>query len=168
MNLRVKHKLKPIYDEHSKILILGSIPSVKSREIGFYYGHPQNRFWKTLARVYDEEIDDSIEAKIHFLKKHHIALFDVLKSCNIDGSSDTSIKNPVANNLKPILNQSQIQTIFTTGQKAHQLYQKYCYPKTKINDIVLPSTSPANCKKGIEEELYFKYLQIKEITNKQE
>lgn len=166
--MKVKHTLKPIYDNNSKVLILGSIPSVKSREIGFYYGHPQNRFWTTLSRIYGEEIENTIDAKINFLKKHHIALFDVLKSCDIEGSSDTSIKNPVPNNLKPILKSSNIEAIFTTGKKAHQLYQKYCYPNTKIEDIVLPSTSPANCKKGIEEELVLQYIQIKYITDKKE
>lgn len=168
MTMKVKHTLKPIYDNNSKVLILGSIPSVKSREIGFYYGHPQNRFWTTLSRIYGEEIENTIDAKINFLKKHHIALFDVLKSCDIEGSSDTSIKNPVPNNLKPILKSSNIEAIFTTGKKAHQLYQKYCYPNTKIEDIVLPSTSPANCKKGIEEELVLQYIQIKYITDKKE
>ena len=160
--MKVKHTLKPIYDESSKVLILGSLPSVKSREIGFYYGHPKNRFWSTLENVFEEKIGNTKEEKINFLKKHHIALFDVVKKCDISSSSDASIKNVIPNNLKPILKNSNIKTIFTTGTKAHQLYKKYIYPKTKIEDIPLSSTSPANCKKGIEEILIKEYTKIKE------
>lgn len=160
--MKVKHTLKPIYDESSKVLILGSLPSVKSREIGFYYGHPKNRFWSTLEKVFEEKIGNTKEEKINFLKKHHIALFDVVKECDISQSSDASIKNIIPNNLKPILKNSNIKTIFTTGTKAHELYKKYIYPKTKIEDITLPSTSPANCKKGIEELLTKEYRKIKE------
>ena len=104
--MKVKHTLKPIYDENSKVLILGSLPSVKSREIGFYYGHPKNRFWSTLEKVFEEKIGNSKEEKINFLKKHHIALFDVVKECDISSSSDASIKNVIPNNLKPILKNS--------------------------------------------------------------
>lgn len=160
--MKVKHTLKPIYDENSKVLILESLPSVKSREIGFYYGHPKNRFWSTLEKVFEEKIGNSKEEKINFLKKHHIALFDVVKECDISSSSDASIKNVIPNNLKPILKNSNIKTIFTTGTKAHELYKKYIYPKKKIEDITLPSTSPANCKKGIEELLTKEYRKIKE------
>ena len=123
-NIKVKHTLKPIYDENSEVLILGSLPSIKSREIGFYYGHPKNRFWKTLETVFNEKIGETKEEKITFLKKHHIALFDVIKECDITSSSDASIKNVIPNNLKPILKNSNIKTIFTTGTKAHQLYKK--------------------------------------------
>lgn len=160
--MSVKHTLKPIYDKNSKVLILGSLPSVKSREVGFYYGHPKNRFWKTLEKVFNEQIGNSKEEKEEFLLIHHIALFDVIKECEISSSSDSSIKNVTPNNLNPILKKSQIKTIFTTGAKAHQLYKKYIYPKTKIEDIPLPSTSPANCKKGIEELLVKEYKNIKE------
>ena len=160
--MSVKHTLKPIYDKNSEVLILGSLPSVKSREIGFYYGHPKNRFWKTLEKVFNEQIGNSKEEKEEFLLIHHIALFDVIKECEISSSSDSSIKNVTPNNLNPILKKSQIKTIFTTGAKAHQLYKKYIYPKTKIEDIPLPSTSPANCKKGIEELLVKEYKNIKE------
>lgn len=147
--MQIKHTLDPIYDKNSKVLILGSIPSIKSREKGFYYAHPQNRFWKTLSQVYEEEIGQTKEEKITFLKKHNIALFDVLQSCDISASSDNSIKNPIPNDLTPILKNSNIKTILTTGLKAYSLYQKYCYPKTKIKAHLLPSTSPANCKRGI-------------------
>lgn len=163
--MQVNHTLKPVYDVNSKVLILGTMPSVKSREVGFYYGHPSNRFWKILAKVYQEEIGNSINDKIEFLNKHHIALFDVLQSCTIDKSSDSSITNPIPNKLNPILNNSQIKTIYTTGNKAYQLYKKYCYHETNIQAIPLPSTSPANCKKGIEEELFENYKQIKNITD---
>lgn len=163
--MKVNHTLKPIYDSNSKVLILGSIPSVKSREAGFYYAHPKNRFWKTLEKVYNEKIGEAIDDKTKFLIKHHIALFDVLKSCDISSSNDSSIKNPIPNNFKPILKESNIKIIFTTGQKAYQLYKKYCYPKTKMEAILLPSTSPANCPKGIEEKLINAYSQIKKYTD---
>lgn len=163
--MRVLHTLKPVYDLESKILILGSMPSVKSREIGFYYGHPKNRFWQTLESIYDEKIENNNKAKENFLLKHHIALFDVIKSCDIESSSDSTIKNIVPNDLTDIIKNSKIDTIFTTGQKAYKLYQKYCYPVVKIEAIPLPSTSPANCKKGIEEELKKTYSIVKKYTN---
>lgn len=162
--MRVDHTIIPIYFNDSKVLILGSIPSIKSREYGFYYAHPKNRFWITLEKVYNEKIGETKEEKIKFLKKHYIALFDVIKSCDINSSSDSSIKNPIPNDLLPILKNSKITTIFTTGQKAYKLYQKYCYPETKIEAILLPSTSPANCPKGIEEKLFRAYSQIKDYT----
>ena len=163
--MKVKHELKPIYYKNSKVLILWSIPSVKSREIGFYYAHPKNKFWKILSIIYNVELPLTIEEKINFLKNHNIALYDVLASCDINSSSDSSIKNPIPNKLNPIIKKTHIKTIFTTGKKAYNLYQKYCYPETKIKAIYLPSTSPANCKKGIQEELINSYKQIKEITD---
>lgn len=166
--MKVYHTLKPIYDHQSKVLILGSMPSIKSKEVGFYYGHPKNRFWSTLATIYEEKIDECIESKIQFLKKHHIALFDVIQSCEIEGSSDSTIKHVIPNDFTEILNHSQIQAIFTTGKKAYQLYQKYVYPKTKIQAISLPSTSPAYCKKGVEEILIKEYQKIKLYTNELE
>lgn len=163
--MKVEHTLEPIYDEESRVLILGSIPSVKSREVGFYYSHPKNKFWKVLGKVYNEEVGESINDKKLFLRKHHIALFDVLKSCDILSSSDSSIKNPIPNDFSIILNNSNIKAIFTTGQKAYKLYQKYCYSSTNIEAIPLPSTSPANCSKGIEEKLENCYAKIKEFTD---
>lgn len=162
--MKIKHSLKPIYDNNSKVLILGTMPSAKSREKNFYYAHPKNRFWTTLSKIYNEEVGESNEEKILFLMKHHIALFDVLKSCEITGSSDSSIKNPIPNDLTKILKNSNITTIFTTGKKAYNLYQKYCYPKTKINAIYLPSPSPANCPRNIEEKIFLEYSRIKIIT----
>lgn len=162
--MQVIHPLQPIYDENSKILILGTMPSLVSREKNFYYAHPKNRFWKTLSQVYDEEIGFTNEERIQFLKKHHIALFDCLKSCDIESSSDASIKNPIPNDIRPILKGSKIHSIYTTGTKAHQLYQKYLKPMTNIEDIPLPSTSPAHCKKGIEDYLIKQYTILKKDT----
>lgn len=163
--MQVIHPLEPIYNKESKVLILGTMPSVKSREEGFYYAHPKNRFWKTLSKVYEEEIGPTKEERTSFLLKHKIALFDVLKSCDMDLSSDNTIKNPVPNDFTDILKNTHIVAIFTTGKKAYDLYQKYCYPKTKIEAILLPSTSPANCPKNIEEKLYEEYSRIKKITD---
>ena len=163
--MKVFHELQPIYNKNSKVLILGSIPSVKSREENFYYAHPKNRFWMTLSRVYGEEILNTKEDKIKFLNRHNIALFDVIKSCEIISSKDSSIKNVVPNDLTPILKNSNIKAIFTTGKKAHELYQKYIFKETNINSILLPSTSAANTPKGIEEKLFESYKIIKEYTD---
>ncbi len=140
--MKVTHELEPLYDKDSKVLILGSIPSIKSREIGFYYMHPSNRFWQVLEGVYDEKILD----KKAFLKKHHLALWDVIKECEIKHSADSTIKNVKVNDLNEILTKTKITKIITTGSKANSLYQKYLYPKTKIKNIALPSTSSANAK----------------------
>ena len=163
--MKVKHTLDPIYDNNSKVLILGSMPSVKSREIGFYYAHPRNRFWSVLKKIYNENNLETIDDKINFLHSHHIALFDVLESCDIDSSKDSSIKNIVVNDLSQILNNSQIKAIFTTGKTAYNLYNKYTYPKTNIKAIYLPSTSPANSPKGIDELLEKEYSKIKKYTD---
>ncbi len=156
----VHHTLDPIYDEFSEILILGSMPSIKSRKLGFYYSHPQNRFFKVLASVYNEPIPISKKEKINFLKKHHIALFDVLKSCDIDKSKDSSIKNIKVNNFNNILKNSKITKIFTTGKKAFELYEKYCYKDTLIHAVYLPSTSAANISYSLE-KLIESYKKIK-------
>lgn len=161
---KVNHELNAFYNKDSLVLILGSMPSVKSKELGFYYMHPQNRFYKTLAQVYEEEIPSTIKEKKAFLIRHKIALWDVIKSCEISGSSDSSICNVEVNNINEILSQTKVKQIFTTGKKAYTLYQKYCYEKTKMEAIYLPSTSPANCPKGIEELLQKEYSKIKEIT----
>lgn len=160
--MQVIHPLKPIYDSNSKVLILGTIPSVKSREQGFYYANPKNRFWSTLYKVFDTQIRDTTSEKIEFLLKHNIALFDVLKSCDISSSSDNTIKNPVPNDLKSIIDNSNIKYVFTTGRKAYELYNKYCLKDTGIEAIYLSSPSPANCPKGIEEKLFREYSSIKE------
>lgn len=162
--MRVFHEFGPYYNKNSKVLILGSLPSVKSREEGFYYAHPQNRFWKTLAAVYHEEIPTTLLEKKKFLKKHGIALWDVIESCDIKGSSDSSIQHVIPNDILSLLKKTNIQAIFTTGRKAKQLYDKYCYPNTKLEAIYLPSTSPANCPKNIEQKLQESYQQIKQYT----
>ena len=133
------HTIKPFYNKDSQVLILGSFPSVKSREEGFYYAHPRNRFWQVLSSVYEENITDKKE----FLKKHHIALFDVCASCQIKGSSDASIKEVVPNDIKEILKESRIKQIILNGKTASKLYQKYM-KDIKVPNITLPSTSPAN------------------------
>ena len=145
--MQVYHEFPPVFDENSKVLVLGSIPSVKSREEGFYYMHPKNRFWKVLASVFEAEILDKKE----FCLQHGIALWDTCASCEIHASSDASIKNIVPNDLEVIFQKAKIQQIFTTGKKAHDIYQKYLYPIYKIEDICLSSTSPANARKSLED-----------------
>ena len=144
------HNIQPIYNQNSKILILGSFPSVKSREDQFFYHHPQNRFWKILAMLYHHEPLTTIEEKKNFLLKHHIAIWDVIQSCEIKGSSDSSIQNVIVNDIATLLNKTSIEYIYTNGKKSHQLYQKYCLPLTKKEDICLPSSSPANAQYSIE------------------
>lgn len=142
----VLHELAPVFDKQSRVLFLGTIPSPKSREKGFYYAHPQNRFWPVLAAVFGEEVPMTTEERRNFALSHGIALWDVLASCTIRGADDQSIKDPVANDLSIILNHADIRAIFTTGKKAAALYKKYCLPQTKREAIELPSTSPANCR----------------------
>ena len=140
----IQHPIEPVFDKESNILILGSFPSVKSREEGFFYGHPQNRFWKVLAELWKEPVPITIEEKKAFLLGNHIAVWDVIKSCDIEGSSDSSIKNVVANDIGVILAEANIKQIYVNGKKAQQLYQKYIYPRLNREAICLPSTSPAN------------------------
>lgn len=147
----VTHTFEPIYNKDSHILILGSFPSVKSREDQFYYQHPQNRFWKIMSQILKEAIPISKEDKKEMLLQHHIALWDVIKSCDIYGSSDSSIKNVIANDIPFLLKQSNINTIAVNGTKAYQLYKKYCYKSTQMEAIKLPSTSPANAAWSLEQ-----------------
>lgn len=141
---KVKHPFPPLYDENSQILILGSFPSVKSREVKFFYGHPQNRFWKVVANVFDEKIPETIEDKKSLILKNHLALWDVISECEITGSSDASIKNAKANDISKILKDSSIKKIIVNGKTAERLYIKYIEPVTGIKAVVMPSTSPAN------------------------
>lgn len=138
------HTFEPVFDKKSKVLILGTFPSVKSREQGFYYGHAQNRFWRVTANILDEPIPQTVEEKKAMLIKNHIALWDVAKSCEIVGSSDSSMKNVIANDIQAILSAAEIECIFANGKTAAQLYNKLIYPKTKVSINILPSTSPAN------------------------
>ncbi len=140
----VQHPIPPLYDKESKILILGSFPSVKSREGCFFYHHPQNRFWKTLASVLEQKIPETIEDKRAFLITNHIAVWDVIASCTIEGSSDSSIKNVVPNDLTQILSCAPNVQIFCNGGTSHRYYRKYQEKLTGRTAIPLPSTSPAN------------------------
>ena len=141
----IKHEFEPVFDENSKVLVLGTLPSVKSRENNFYYGHPQNRFWKLIAALCDEDIvPQTIEEKRKILLKHHIAVWDVISECDIIGSSDSSIKNVVPADLSVILDNTDIDRIYANGGKAYELYMKYQYGKIGREIIKLPSTSPAN------------------------
>ncbi|WP_405339703.1 DNA-deoxyinosine glycosylase [Fibrobacter sp.] len=147
---RVTHEFPALYDRESQVLMLGSIPSPKSREMAFYYGHPQNRFWKVMAAVLGEDIPETIPQKKAMLKKHHIALWDVLDSCTIVGASDTSIEDPVVNNIGELVKKSKVSRIFCTGATAYNLYKKFCVNDVGIEAIKLPSTSPANCAVSLE------------------
>jgi len=146
----VKHTFESIYNEKSKILILGSLPSVKSREQGFYYGHPQNRFWKVLAGLLKWEEPVTIEEKKKMLLENKIAIWDVLESCDIQGSSDSSIKNAVAADIPGLLEKTKIEKIYVNGTTAGKYYKKYLYPLTGVEAVVLQSTSPLNCRYNLE------------------
>ena len=138
------HNIEPVYDKNSKILILGSFPSVKSREMCFFYGHPQNRFWKITSAIFNEETPETIKDKKAFLLRNNIAVWDVIESCDITGSADSSIRNIKVNDINKILKKSKIEKIFVNGKTAEKLYKKYLEEKTGIKAIVLPSSSPAN------------------------
>ena len=140
----VTHPIRPVYDEKSRILILGSFPSVKSREAAFFYGHPQNRFWKVLAAVFECDIPDTVEEKKIFLLTHRIALWDVIASCEITGSSDASIRNVVPNPVLQILNAASIEKIYANGKTAETYSRKYLEKDLGRGAVCLPSTSPAN------------------------
>ena len=146
----LRHPFPAIYAPDSRIQILGSFPSVKSREQMFFYGHPQNRFWRVMAALLGADMPQTVEEKRAFLLANHIALWDVIASCDIAGSSDASIRNAVPNDLTPILETASIRQIFTNGGTAHRLYRKYIYPLTGREDTVLPSTSPANAARSLD------------------
>ena len=155
----IVHSFEPVYDRASEILILGTLPSVKSRENNFYYGHKQNRFWKVLATLLKEPVPDTIEEKKAMLLARRIALWDVIQSCDIKGSSDSSIKNVTPTDLKQILDHCQIRQIYANGNKAGALYKKYQQPLTERDILVLPSTSPANAAWSLD-RLYEKWSEI--------
>ena len=140
----IVHSFEPVYDKDSEILILGTLPSVKSRENNFYYGHKQNRFWKVLATLLKEPVPETIEEKKVMLLAHRIALWDVIQSCDIKGSSDSSIKNVQPTDIGMILEKTNVTQMYANGNKAGQLYKRYQFPVTGIEATVLPSTSPAN------------------------
>lgn len=147
----IYHPIPPIFDENSKVLILGSFPSVKSREEGFFYGHKQNRFWKVLSAVVGRETPTSIAEKKELLLSQGIAVWDVIGGCEIKGSADVSIKNAVPNDVKGILEKARIKKIFVNGKTAKKYYDKYLYPILKQEGICLPSTSPANATVRLEQ-----------------
>lgn len=140
----LEHTFKPVWNENSKVLVLGTFPSVKSREYGFYYGHPLNRFWKVAAAITRQHLPVTVEDKKELLLNNNIALWDVIAKCSIKGSSDSSIKDVTVNNLAPLLSKSKINKIYANGAKAYELYMKYSYKETGKEIIRLPSTSPAN------------------------
>lgn len=146
----VTHTFAPVFDANSRILILGTMPSVKSRESGFYYGHPRNRFWQVLGALAGTPPPQSIPEKKEFLLSHGIAIWDVLQSCDIHASSDASIRQAVPNDMRGILTAAPIARIFANGATAYQLYQKHCLPLTGIQAVQLPSTSPANAAFSLE------------------
>lgn len=140
----IVHPIPPLFDENSETLILGSFPSVKSREAAFFYGHPQNRFWSVVAAVLGEEKPLTVEEKKKLVLKNKLALWDVIASCEIEGSADSTIKDVTANDLSVIINNSKVKRIFVNGKTAEKYYIKYTFPKTGIKAVCLPSTSPAN------------------------
>lgn len=144
------HNIPPLYDEKSRILILGSFPSVKSREGQFFYHHPQNRYWKVMAAVLHCFIPETIEEKKKMILSHHVAMWDVIASCEITGSSDSSIKNVVPNDIGRLLRETEIKRIYTNGGTAHKYFHKYIQKSIGKEDIALPSTSPANAAWSLE------------------
>lgn len=140
----IVHPLPPFYDKDSRILILGSFPSVKTREMGFFYGHPQNRYWKVLSALFEDPFPETVEERRAFLLRHHIAAWDVIYECDIAGSSDASIKNVTPTDLAPILKAAPIRKIFVNGKTAEKMYKKYTEPVIGRPAVCLPSTSPAN------------------------
>ncbi len=154
------HTIEPVWDKNSKVLILGSFPSVKSREEGFFYGHKQNRFWRVIASVCNCSVPENIQDKKKMLLSNGIAVWDVVHSCDIVGSSDNSIKNVVPNDIGIIIENSKVERIFTNGKKADELYSKYIEQSVGITAVCLPSTSPANAVWTLE-KLCTEWQQIK-------
>lgn len=142
--MRLEHEIQPVYNQDSTVLLLGSFPSVKSREQRFYYGHPQNRFWPLLAKICGENLPQTVEEKKALCLRHGIALWDVIQSCDIEGSADSSIRNARVNDLNMILSQCDIRQIFVNGTTAYRLFQKYQKNAVGRDAVKLPSTSPAN------------------------
>lgn len=144
------HPFPPLYSADSKVLILGSFPSVKSREAMFFYGHPQNRFWKVIAALFGEPVPQTIEEKKRLILSHGLALWDSIASCDIKGSSDASITNAQPTDLSEILDNSRIERIFCNGSRSFEVYNRYQLPRLGIEAVKLPSTSPANAAYSLE------------------
>ena len=147
---KITHPFEPIFNKDSRILILGSFPSVKSRENSFYYGHPRNRFWRLISELTGGPAPETIEEKKRLLQMGGIALWDVIHSCDIQGSSDSSIKNVTPNDLRPVIAGSKIQKIYANGSTAGRLYRKFCEKEINLPIVILPSTSPANASYSFE------------------
>lgn len=147
---RVEHPIGPVFDADSRVLVLGTMPSPASREAGFYYGHPRNRFWPVMARLFDEPVPQGSQERRGFALRHRIALWDVLASCEIRGASDATIADPSPNDLRAIVGHAPIAAIFTTGATAWNLYRRLCEPQVGMAAVKLPSTSPANASWGLE------------------
>lgn len=148
--MTVTHPIEPVFDRHSEILILGSFPSVKSREAVFFYGHPQNRFWRVVAAVRETDTPGTVEEKRAFLLREHIALWDVIARCEITGSADGSIKNAEPNDLSRILSAAPVRAVFTNGKTADRLYDRFFGDTVALPKTCLPSTSPANAAYSLE------------------
>lgn len=163
----MKHNIPPVFDENSKVLVLGSFPSPKSREMGFFYGHRQNRFWEVIARVFEEPFPEIVEARRDFLLRRGIAMWDVCASCDIVGASDSSIKNAVPNDFSEILATADIRAVFCTGKTSHKLYTKLCEGETGISAEYLPSTSAANRAGYDVGALVLHYKKIRDVIEKE-
>lgn len=161
---RVSHPLEPLFDGRSQVLVLGTMPSPASREVGFYYGHPQNRFWRVLAELFGAPVPATNEERAALALSHGIALWDVLASCEIEGASDASIKNAQPNDLSRVLDAAPIRAVFTTGAKAAALYRRFDAPLfPDLPHTALPSTSPANARMRLP-ELVEAYRPLKEAA----
>jgi hypoxanthine-DNA glycosylase len=147
----VVHPLAPVFDQKSRVLLLGTMPSPRSRQVGFHYGNPHNRFWHVLAALWNEETPTTVEACHDLCLRRHVALDDVLASCRISGASDASIKDPVPNDLSRVLNFAPIERIFCTGSTAARLYRRLIEPSCGIACVALPSTSPANARMNLDD-----------------
>lgn len=161
----VRHPLEAVFDDSSRVLVLGTMPSPKSRETGFYYNHPQNRFWKVMAALFDEPVPETNDEKRALALRHGVALWDVLAECTIEGASDGSIADCVPNNIGSLLAKAPIEAIFCTGAKAAELYAKYCEPQTGMPATRLPSTSPANAAVSLE-QLIEAYQPIRKLCER--
>lgn len=159
----IVHGFAPVWDEHARVLVLGTLPSVKSREQNFYYGHPRNRFWRVLAALYGRAVPESVGEKTALLLENRVALWDVVHACDIRRSADSSIRNAEPNDIRPLLAGSQIRAVCTNGATAHALYRKHLLPLTGLEDVPLPSTSPANAACSLD-ELIERWAILKEIT----
>lgn len=148
--MKIEHTFEPVFDRRSRILILGTFPSVKSRENNFYYGHPQNRFWRVMAAVLSCPLPVTVQEKKEMLLEHRIALWDVVQSCEIEGSSDSSIRNVVPNRLETVTQSASIERIYANGNTAGKLYTRYCRDSLNTDITILPSTSPANAAFGLQ------------------